>query len=156
MAASDVGQWRADTRKSRKRNANRLDNLADTNTEVDDVSVQVQVEKAVSDALNNVKVGDSAKGAKLKTNGDMASDIGRIIAQVITAIEPLLVKAVVNATETSVAHICESNAKQTEVNKFKNEVQLLKFELDRQNQYSRRESVRISGIPETEGKTLMT
>ena len=138
-------------KKNRKRNGNR-DNLADTNTEVDDVSVQVQVEKAVSDALKNVKVGDSVKGAKLKTNGDMASDIGRIIAQVITAIEPLLVKAVVNATETAVALICESTAKQTEVNKLKNEVQLLKFELDRQNQYSRRESVRISGIPETEGE----
>ena len=153
MAASDVGPSRADTRKNRKRNGNRFDNLADTNAEVDDVSVQVQVEKAVSDALKNVMVGDSAKGAKLETNGDIqASEIGRIIAQVITAIEPLLVKAVVNATETAVAQICESSAKQSEVNKLKNEVQLLKFELDRQNQYSRRESVRISGISETEGE----
>ena len=93
MAASDVGQSRADTRKNRKRNANRFDNLADTNTEVDDVSIQVQVEKAVSGVLKNVKVGDLAKGTKLKTNGDNhAVDIGRIIAQVITAIEPLLVK----------------------------------------------------------------
>ena len=66
--------------------------------------MQVQVEKAVSDALKNIKVDDSAKGAKLKTNGDNHTiDIGRIIAQVITAIEPLLVKAVVNATETAVA-----------------------------------------------------
>ena len=94
--------------------------------------MQVQVEKAVSDALKNVNVGDSAKGAKLKTNGDNhAIDIGRIIVQVITAIQPLLVKAVVYVTETAVAQICESNAKQSEVNKLKNEVQLLQFELDR-------------------------
>ena len=64
----------------------------------------------------------------------------------------MLVKAVVYATETAVAQICESNGKQSEVNKLKNEVQLLKFELDRQNQYSRRESVRISGISEKEGE----
>ena len=41
-------------------------------------------------------------------------------------------------------------AKQSEVNNLRNEVQLLKFELDRLNQYSRRDSVRISGIPESE------
>ena len=48
--------------------------------------------------------------------------------------------------ETAVAQICESNAKHSEVNNLRNEIQLLKFQLDRQNQYSRRDS----GIPETE------
>ena len=76
-------------------------------------------------------------------------DVGRIIAQVITANEPLLMKAVVSATETAVAQMCESYATQAEVNKLRSEVQVLKFDLDRQNQYSRRESIRISDISET-------
>ena len=151
MAASNVGQSRVDTRKNRTRNANRFENLVETDTEVHEISGHAQVEKAVSDALKNVKTSDATKGTKSKSNGDnLPLDIGRIIAQVISAIEPLLVKAVVNATETAVAQICESNAKQSEVNNLRNEVQLLKFELDRLNQYSRRDSVRISGIPESE------
>ena len=72
--------------------------------------MQAQVAKAVSDALKNVN-----------------QDIGRIIAQVISATEQLLVKAVVNAKETAVAQIYESNAKQSEVNNLRNEVQFLKF-----------------------------
>ena len=91
------------------------------------------------------------KGAKPRTTGEM--DVGRIIAQVIAAIEPLLVKAVVSATETAVAQMCQSYATQADVNQLTSEVQVLKFDLERQNQYSRRESIRISGIPETDGES---
>ena len=37
MAASNVGQSRVDTRKNRKRNANRFENLVDTDTEVHEI-----------------------------------------------------------------------------------------------------------------------
>ena len=40
------------------------------------------------------------------------------------------------------------------MNKLRSEVQVLKFDLDRQNQYSRRESIRIWGISETEGENM--
>ena len=89
IAASNVGQSRVDTRKNRKRNANRYENLVETDTEVHEISVHAQVEKAVSDALKNVKTSDATKGTKSKSNGDnLPLDIGRIIAQVISAIEP--------------------------------------------------------------------
>ena len=82
---------------SRKKSTNRYGNLAenDKNDKNDhELIVQAQVEKAVSEALKNVKVGDSTNDMRLKTNGDShAFNIGRIIAQVITAIEPLLVTA---------------------------------------------------------------
>ena len=68
MAASNVGQSRADTRNNRKRNANRFENLVETDTEVHEISVHAQVEKAISDALKNAKASDPTKGAKSKSS----------------------------------------------------------------------------------------
>ena len=80
------------------------------------MSIQALVEGAVTGALKGVKTGEELKGAKPKITGEM--DVGRIIAQIITAIEPLLVKSVVSATETAVAQMCESYTTQAEVNKL--------------------------------------
>ena len=60
----------------------------DCSAEVD-MSIQALVEGALSGALKGVKTGDGLKGAKPRTTGEM--DVGRIIAQVIAAIAPLLV-----------------------------------------------------------------
>ena len=114
-----------------------------------ELTVQAQVEKAVSEALQNVKVGDSTNDTRLKTNGDShAFDIGRIIAQVITAIEPLLMTAVVNVTEIAMSGArCDTEC----LDKIKKQTQLQHFKLDELEQYTRKENIPIHGLPETGG-----
>ena len=102
-----------------------------TNTRSDNETKHVHTYHAMCcthfQSLARVKTGEGLKGAKPRITGEM--DVGRIIAQVITAIEPLLVKTVVSVTETAVAQMCESYATQAEVNKLRSEVQVLKFDL---------------------------
>ena len=57
------------------------------------VEVHVQVELALSELLTNLR------SESVKLSGDKASDIGGIIARVIGALEPILIKAVTIMSE---------------------------------------------------------
>ena len=55
--------------------------------------VQAQVELGLSELLTNLRSGS------VKLTGDKATDIGGIIAQVIGALEPILIKAVTTMSD---------------------------------------------------------
>ena len=79
------------------------------------------------------------------------------MSQVVLATQPVLIKAVTSAVTTATRQLMTDMATKTaerkaELDGLKKEVQLQKFELDRLEQYSRRESIRICGIDETAGE----
>ena len=101
--------------------------------------------------------GNSAASAAAKVDGAM---IGEIMAQLVTTMQPVLIKAITVAvcasTKQIVTDIMKETAKEThvlkkEVNELKRVIQVQRFDLDRLEQYGRRETIRINGIPETEG-----
>ena len=73
------------------------------------------------------------------------------------AIQPVLIKVVTPAVTTATRQLMTDMATKTakrkaELDGLKKEVKLHTFELDRLEQYSRRESIRICGIDETAGE----
>ena len=83
--------------------------------------------------------------------------IGEIVSPVVLAIQPLLIKVVTSAVTTATRQIMKDIATKTaerkaELDGLMIEVQLQKYELDRLEQYSSRESIRIGGIDETTGE----
>ena len=57
------------------------------------MDVHAQVELGLSELLTNLRSGS------VKLSGDKATDIGGIIAQVIGALEPILIKAVTTMSD---------------------------------------------------------
>ena len=87
--------------------------------------------------------------------------IGEIMAQLVTTMQPVLIMAITVAvcasTKQIVTDIMKETAKEThvlkkEVNELERVIQVQRFDLDRLEQYGRRETIRINGIPETEGE----
>ena len=99
---------------------------------------------------------------KAHVKGRNRETIGAIVAEVIHALQPLLVKtvttAVSSAVKTTSTQILQSlkDDKRNDVSMLKCETQKQKFELDRLEQYSRKDSIRISGSMKTIIKTLMS
>ena len=107
------------------------------------------------------KGASPAKFVKTRSTGSNdkmdASMIGEIICQVLAAIQPMIANVVTAAVSASTKQIfaemkATADSQTTEVGKVKQRVQLLRFDLDRLELYSRRESVRIYGIPESDGE----
>ena len=91
--------------------------------------------------------------------------IGDVITQVIAAIQPMVIKSVTTAVTAAVATAFKQMREELQaVETMKGEVkrvnenmarlaaklQTQHFELDRQEQYNRKDSVRIYGIPDPE------
>ena len=135
------------------------------------------VAEAVEEALNKendqkltVSAKQPAKGKKktgppatTPTGAGDGAMIGDIIVQVIAAIQPILIKSVTTAVTVAVATAFKQMREELqEVETMKGEVERVRenmarlqaklqtqhFDLDRQEQYSRKDSVRIYGIPE--------
>ena len=97
------------------------------------------------------------KGTTPKTNGKTRATtgskvdgvtIGDIVSQVVLAIQPLLIKVVTSAVTTATRQLMNDMATKTaerkaELDGLKKEIQLQKYELDRLEQYSHCESIRI-------------
>ena len=125
---------------------NRFKSLANKKTEDEDDG-KICIEQIVADALDNVSVV-----------------IGDIIALVIAAIQPVIVKsinvavtsAVEAATEQIMANVRREMSVIEDVGKKRSslqvETQKLTFEIDCLEQYSRRENVRIYGLAQTQGE----
>ena len=98
----------------------------------------------LSELLTNLGSGS------VKLTGDKATDIGGIIAQVIGALEPILIKAVTIMSEAYCSELARKTTEATEA--LKRHVQVLRFRNDELEQYTRRENVKIHGFPETDNE----
>ena len=140
-------------------------NVLRENDEAEDLddSVSQAITTAVLAAVEETKTAKSTTPkTKLKTRATTANKvdgatIGDIVSQVVLAIRPLLIKVVTSAVITATRQLMNDMATKTaerkaELDGLKKEVQLQKFELDRLEQYSRRESIRICGVDETTGE----
>ena len=143
------------------------DNRFNVLRENDDVGdLDDSVSQAITTAvLAAVEDSKTVKGTP-KTNGKTrattgnkidGATIGDIVSQVVLAIQPLLIKVVTSAVTTATRQLMTDMATKTadrkaELDGLKKEVQLHTFELNRLEQYSRRESIRICGIDETAGE----
>ena len=157
---------------------NRFKSLANKTAEDEDEDDgKICIEQIVADALENVgahehlpnaNTKNKPKRAAAKANFVDGASIGDIIAQVISAIQPVIVKsitvavtsAVEAATEQIMAHVRREMGVIEDVGKklcsLQVENQKLTFEIDRLEQYSRRENVRIFGLAETQGENTNT
>ena len=132
----------------------------------------MEIEQIVADALENMGATEQPKtkvkrATKVNNCVDGAA-IGDIIAQVIATIQPVFVKsitvavttAVEAATEQIMANVRREMGVIEDVGKklcsLQVENQKLTFEIDRLEQYSRRENVRIYGLAETQGECTNT
>ena len=114
---------------------------------------------AVVEDSKTVKGTPKTNGKTRATTGNKidGATIGDIVSQVVLAIQPVLIKAVTSAVTTATRQLMTDMATKTAGRKaelywLKKEVQLHTFELNRLEQYSRRESIRICGIDETAGE----
>ena len=132
---------KAEKKKAKQRKTNGLEDVViDEHDGIDDVHAQVEL--GLSELLKNLRSGS------VKLSGDKATDIGGIIAQVIGALQPILIKAVTTMSE---AYCSELTRKTTEAtDELKRHVQVLTFRNDELEQYTRRENVKIHGLPETD------
>ena len=156
---------------------NRFKSLATKTTQYEDDG-KICIEQIVAEALANMgateqpktKAKRATKDSKVNNCVDGAA-IGDIIAQVIAAIQPVFVKSITVAVTTAVkaataqimANVRREMGVIEDVGKklcsLQVENQKLTFEVDRLEQYSRRENVprvRIYGLAETQGESTNT
>jgi hypothetical protein len=110
--------------------------------------------KALSDAAKAKKDGrrKAQTGAKGSVDQDLVTDIVR---QVMTDIVPVIggmVAEAIKASTRAIVNELQQNSSPVGMGKMKTAVQTVSFDIDRLEQYSRRESVRISGLKESEGE----
>ena len=156
---------------------NRFKSLANKTAEDEDDG-KICIEQIGADALENVgahehlpkaNTKNKAKRAAAKANFVDGASIGDIIAQVISAIQPVIVKlitvAVTSAVEAAATEQIMPNVRREmgvieDVGKklcsLQVENQKLTFEIDCLEQYSRRENVLIFGLEETQGENTNT
>ena len=92
MAANRVSGNKAEKTKGKQRKANGWEDVViDEQDGIRDMHAQVEL--GLSELLTNLRSGS------VKLTDDKATDIGGIIAQVIGALEPILVKAVATMSE---------------------------------------------------------
>ena len=126
----------------------------------------------VSETVQSTKGGGkSATRANTNSNktkvGGVDATVGDITAQVILAIQPIFIKTVTSAVTAAVSaafrHLKdeiqgieivkeELKAVKEELRAAKTNMQINRFEIDRLEQYSRRDSVRVCGIAETDNE----
>ena len=146
------------------RSSNRFRALANVNGSAKEetesrANIQTTIEDAVKSAMEEAvaSTNDSRtkKGPKLNVSKNVdLSMIGEIVAQVMLGVQPLITSVVTSAVTAStraiLADVAESHTQlRNEVASLQKEVRLHRFQLDRLEQYGRRDSVRIHGLAET-------
>ena len=133
---------------------------------VDDVnSFEKEVNEAVNAALNSLVADSQPKPTKRNPKGRATAThegaiTGEVITLVIAALQPVLVQSVTAAVTTAVATASKQimldlrhdlgalHAMEADTKALRAQVQTLNFDIDRLQQYSRRENVRVFGIAE--------
>lgn len=100
------------------------------------------------------------KTSKGGVSGDMENSLKTIISEVIRSLQPVLVDCVSIAVSKAVSslskQVVETVKSQYEesgvIADLKNQIKLQTYQLDRMEQYTRRENIRITGIPYEDGE----
>lgn len=131
-----------------------VDNIHDSD---DEISFRQSISEAVQCALqseSSATVPDNVQDAvdeKTKIEGAKIEDL---VTRVILAVQPLLIQTVTAAVTSAVALSSKQIMQQLktggkeEVTRLKTETQKQRFDIDRLEQYSRKDSIRIQGIEE--------
>ena len=98
-----------------------------------------------------IATGKTRGNSAAKTDGAM---IAEITAQMVTTMQPMLIKAITVTICTSTKQIVtdimkETNVLKQEVNALKRVIQVQRFEFHKLKQYGRRETIRINGLTES-------
>ena len=136
--------------------------------DVDDAngtSFENEVNEAVKVALSSLfpdtKPNKKNTKGKTTTTTHEGAITGDVITLVIAALQPVLVKSVTAAVTTAVATASKQimlelrqdigvvHAMEADVKALRTKVQSQNFEIDRLEQYSRRENIRVFGVAET-------
>ena len=122
--------------------------------EMDDLSdLSEVIETAISTAMTSCKANITQQPSPKtrKTGGKTGADTGDTIVKVLNALQPMLVAIISAAVKASHTALMEDmKNKNTHTNTSPHESDVLmrnKFEIDKLEQYSRRDNMRIVGIP---------
>lgn len=93
----------------------------------------------------------------------MESGLKTIISEVIRSLQPVLVECVCVAVSKAVSTLSKQMMETVKshyedngvISDLKNQIKLQTYELDRMEQYNRRENIRITGIPHEDGEDTM-
>ena len=129
-------------------NTNRFETLS-KNEDFTKLDEEINFKIHVGDAINSlfkeipksfnsdsIKDGKSSESSSSRMGANCGNDIGQIIAQVLNAVQPLLVTAVVKAF----------NEKQ--LNKAMRLIQTKSFRIDELEQYTRKDNLKFDGLQE--------
>lgn len=117
-------------------------------------SIEEQIEIAVASACSeSAKSASSPKTRNKKSATNV--DVGDIITKVMVAIQPMMVAMVTAAVKASNEGMMAELKKISCPASTASTVQTNKFEIDRLEQYSRKDNVKVVGIPETEGENCV-
>ena len=131
------------------------DSIRDTITRAVNEAMQGSVD--VTSEVNLRSKDTTTRGAKKSASKIDGAMIGDLVAQVVGAIQPILTAVVTAAVSASTKEILakiEANEEARKSNtrdsltRVRQRVQLQEFALDKLEQYTRRENVRIHGVPE--------
>ena len=117
-------------------------------------NIEEQIEIAVSNAYSEVAKGATSPKTRKKKSATNV-DVGDILAKVIAAIQPMMVAMVTAAVKTANEGLMKEMQKLSCPASTASTVQTNKFEIDRLEQYSRRDNIKVVGIPETEGENCV-
>lgn len=111
------------------------------------------VRDAVSSALGDFKKESPPSPKTRKTSGKSAAnaanaDIAEIVAKAIAALQPMLISVIATAVKVSSEAIFEELKKGACPPSTVSSVQTNRFEIDRLEQYSRRDNLKLVGVPE--------
>ena len=120
-------------------------------------AIAAAVQTAVGASMKTINSATPKQNTKTRSVKIDGATIGEIVGQVVLAIQPLLIEiitsAVGSATKLLIAELsATTTSTRREMNSLGKEVQMQKFEIDRLQQYQRRDAIRVSGIPEREGE----
>ena len=115
------------------------------------------VRDAVSSALGDFKKESPSSPKTRKGSGKSAAnaaniDIAEIVAKAIAALQPMLVSVIATAVKVSSEAIFEELKKGACPPSTASSVQSNRFEIDRLEQYSRRDNLKLVGVPERQNE----
>ena len=132
------------------------DNLIASITEAVDASVEESI-NSIGGLRGKISSSQTQHDHNTRnTNGESGGKMeSTIVSEILGQLIPVLTNAISTAVAASTRELLTRIAKSAQTGKVQHlqrEVQLHKFELDKLEQYSRKENIKVFGLPETEGE----
>lgn len=120
-------------------------------------AIQEAVDNALKISTSNVsgKIGVSTRTSRSSNEDVVGNVVKQVLVELIPTISTLISSAVQAATEPIISKLNELSSGELysePSHKLKSVVQHQKLDIDRLEQYSRRDSIRISGLPEEQNE----